>query len=91
VALDEVSCAPLVVSDGAPPAKRGKHNATWKRLWKSSVHYRNQLLCRVSQTHGKGNFTLGKCFAECNTRQRTLGELYIGNNLFAEYYLSGTP
>jgi hypothetical protein len=29
-------------------------------------------------------------FAECNTRQRTLDELYIGNNLFAEYFLWGT-
>jgi hypothetical protein len=53
-------------------------------------HYRNQLLCHVSQTHGKGYFTLGKGFAECNTRQRTLGELYIGSGLFAEYFLSGT-
>jgi hypothetical protein len=44
----------------------------------------------VSQTHGKGSFTLGKAFAECNTRQRTLGELYIGSGLFAEYFLSGT-
>jgi hypothetical protein len=44
----------------------------------------------VSQTLGKGYFTLGKGFAECNTRQRTLGELYIGNSLFAEYFLSGT-
>jgi hypothetical protein len=25
-----------------------------------------------------------------NTRQRTLGELYIGNGLFVEYFLSGT-
>jgi hypothetical protein len=55
-----------------------------------NLHYRMQLLCRVSQTLGKGYFTLGKCFAECNTRQRTLGELYIGNSLFAEYFLSGT-
>jgi hypothetical protein len=54
------------------------------------IHYRNQLLCRVSQTHGKDNFTLGKRFAECYTRQRTLGELYIGNSLFADYFLSGT-
>jgi hypothetical protein len=54
------------------------------------VHYRNQLLCRVSETHGKGYFTFGKGFAECYTRQRTLGELYIGNSLFAEYFLSGT-
>jgi hypothetical protein len=44
----------------------------------------------VSQTHGKGSFTLGKAFAECNTRQRTLGERYIGSGLFAEYFLSGT-
>jgi hypothetical protein len=44
----------------------------------------------VSETHGKGYFTLGKGFAECNTRQRTLGELYIGNSLFAAYFLSGT-
>jgi hypothetical protein len=44
----------------------------------------------VSETHGKGYSTLGKGFAECNTRQRTLGELYIGNSLFAEYFLSGT-
>jgi hypothetical protein len=29
-------------------------------------------------------------FVECNTRQRTLGELYIGNGLFAEYFLSDT-
>ena len=44
----------------------------------------------MSKTLGKGYFTLGKGFAECNTRQRTLGELYIGNSLFAEYFLSGT-
>jgi hypothetical protein len=56
----------------------------------SEVHYRTQLLCRVSQTLGKDYFTLGKGFAECNTRQRTLGELYIGNSLFAEYFLSDT-
>jgi hypothetical protein len=53
-------------------------------------HYRNQLLCRVSETHSKGYFTLSKAFAECNTRQRTIDELYIGNSLFAEYFLSGT-
>jgi hypothetical protein len=50
-------------------------------------HYRTQLLCRASQTLGKDYFTLGKGFAECNTRQRTLDELYIGNSLFAEYFL----
>src|SRR5688500_7096744 len=56
----------------------------------NDTHYRNQLLCRVSHTLGKGYSTLGKGFAECNTPQRTLGELYIGNILFAEYFLSGT-
>jgi hypothetical protein len=52
------------------------------------LHYPTQLLCRVSQTLGKGYFTLGKGFAECNTRQRTLGELYIGNTShYREPYL----
>jgi hypothetical protein len=53
-------------------------------------HYRTQLLCRVSHTLSKGYFTLGKGFAECNTRQITLGKLYIGSGLFAEYFLSVT-
>jgi hypothetical protein len=30
------------------------------------------------------------CFAECNTRQKSIGELYIGNDFFAEYFLSVT-
>jgi hypothetical protein len=38
-------------------------------------------LCRVSKTLDKGYFTLGKDFAECNTRQRTLGKRF-----FAEYF-----
>ena len=38
------------------------------------IHYRNRVLCRVSKTLGKGYFTLGKGFAECNTRQITLGK-----------------
>jgi hypothetical protein len=32
-------------------------------------HYRNYVICRVSKTLDKGYFTLGKAFAECNTRQ----------------------
>jgi hypothetical protein len=40
-------------------------------------HYRNRVLCRVSKT-------LGKDFAECNTRQRTLGKDFIGKGFFAE-------
>jgi hypothetical protein len=42
--------------------------------WDRRHHYRNRVLCRVSKTLGKGYFTLGKAFAECNTRQRTLGK-----------------
>jgi hypothetical protein len=34
-------------------------------------HYRNR------ETLGKSYFTLGKAFAECNTRQRTLDKLRI--------------
>jgi hypothetical protein len=39
---------------------------------------------------GKAQKTLGKNFAECDTRQRELGEQYIDNDFFAEYFLSGT-
>jgi hypothetical protein len=34
--------------------------------------------------------TLDKVFAECDSRQRSLSELYIGNSFFDEYFLSGT-
>jgi hypothetical protein len=40
----------------------------------------------VSKTLGKGHFTLGKAFAECNTRQRILGKYFIGKGFFAEYF-----
>jgi hypothetical protein len=46
------------------------------------LHYWNNLLCRDWKT-------LGKLFAECDSRQRSLDELYIGNGFFAEYFLSG--
>jgi hypothetical protein len=48
------------------------------------------MLCQVSKTIGKALKTFGKGFIECDTRQRKLDELYIGNGLFAEYFLSGT-
>jgi hypothetical protein len=41
-------------------------------------------------TLGKGYFTLGKAFAECNTRQRTLDKYFIGKGFFAEYFFSDT-
>jgi hypothetical protein len=50
-------------------------------------HYRNRSLCRVSEALGEGWKTLGKA---CDTRQRELGEPYIGNGFFAEYFLSGS-
>lgn len=34
--------------------------------------------------------TLGEVFTQCDTRQIRLGELYIGNDFFVEYFLSGT-
>ena len=39
----------------------------------------------------KGSITLDKRFAECSLWQRGLGEQFIGNDLFAEYFMSGTP
>jgi hypothetical protein len=56
----------------------------------ATKHYRNRVLCRVSKTLGKGYFTLGKAFAECNTRQRTLGKDFIGKGFFAECFFSDT-
>jgi hypothetical protein len=55
------------------------------------MHYRKQLLCQVSEALDKDWKTLGEGFAECDTRQRKLGELYIDNYFFAEYFLSGMP
>ena len=53
-------------------------------------HYRISKLCRVSVTLGKGQVTLGKVFAECNTRQTTLGKESHGNADFAECRITGT-
>jgi hypothetical protein len=50
-------------------------------------HYRNRSLCRVSEALGEGWKTLGKA---CDTRQRELDEQYIGNDIFVEYFLSGS-
>jgi len=53
-------------------------------------HYRTQALCRVPVTLGKSPYTLGKGFAECNRRQRSLGKAGDGKGFFAEGLLSGT-
>jgi hypothetical protein len=44
----------------------------------------------VSGTLGKAKKTLGKVFAERNTRQSALGSEYSGKDVFAECLLSGT-
>jgi hypothetical protein len=59
-------------------------------IWNTYIHYRKQLLCRVSEALGKAWKTLGEVFAECDTRQRKLGELYIDNGYIDEYFLSDT-
>ena len=41
-------------------------------------HYRTQWLYRVSGALGKAQFSLGKGFAECCTRQRPLGKKCVG-------------
>jgi hypothetical protein len=53
-------------------------------------HYWKQVLCRVPEALDKALKTLGKGFAECDTRQRRLGKQCIGKAFFAEYFLSGT-
>ena len=54
------------------------------------MYYRNRLLYRVPQALDKAWKTLGKLFAECDTRQIELDKLYIGNGLFVECIMSGT-
>ena len=46
--------------------------------------YRIHWLCRVPVTLGKGQFALGKLFAECYTRQTPLGKASHGKGIFAE-------
>jgi len=53
-------------------------------------HYRTRVLCRVSQTLGKGRKTLGKFFAECSTRRSVHGLSSTGEAGFAECLFSGT-
>jgi hypothetical protein len=50
-------------------------------------HCRTHLLCQVLQALGKAYKTLGKGFVEYS-QQRSLGELYIGNDFFVEYVIS---
>ena len=54
------------------------------------MHYRTRVLCRVSQTLGKGRITLGNFFAECSTRRSAHGYSSTGEAGFAECLFSGT-
>lgn len=49
-----------------------------------NMHYQNRALCVVSATLGNGHKTLGKAFAECDTRQRSLSYGRTGKAYFAE-------
>jgi hypothetical protein len=53
-------------------------------------NYRIQFFCRVSGALGKTPITLGKAFAESNTRQRPLSKKVIGKAIFTECFLSDT-
>ena len=54
------------------------------------MHYRTRVLCRVSQTLGKGQKTLGNFFAECSTRRSAHGLSFTGEAGFTECLFSGT-
>ena len=53
-------------------------------------HYRTRVLCRVSQTLGKGRKTLGNFFAECSTRRSAHSLSSTSEAGFAECLFSGT-
>ena len=55
-----------------------------------NTHYRTPWVCRVPETLGKRHKTLGKWFAECNTRRTALAKNSDGKANFAECLLSGT-
>jgi hypothetical protein len=64
-------------------------NPTWasrpiEDVGRGDIHYRNRVLCRVSKTFGKCYFTLGKAFAECNTRQRFHRQSLLCRVLFSD-------
>jgi len=61
----------------------------WKLLYKTVIHYGKHILCRVPKTLGKGLKTLGKAFAECGTRQRTLGNAYIRQRVLCRVLFIG--
>jgi len=59
-------------------------------ICKNKLYYGRQAHCRVLGTLGKGRNALGEEFAECNTRQKSLGHQSDGEASFAECLFSGT-
>jgi hypothetical protein len=59
----------------------------WNKLQRENAL--PEALCRVPEALGKALKTLGKGFAECDTRQRRLGKQCIGKAFFVEYFFSG--
>jgi hypothetical protein len=54
------------------------------------THYRTSVLCRVPETLGKAQKTLGNKFAKCGSRRSAHGFLFVGEAGFAECHFSGT-
>jgi hypothetical protein len=52
-------------------------------------HYRKQLLCLVSEAINKTWKPFGEVFVECDTRQISLGGLYIGKRLLCRVLFVG--
>jgi hypothetical protein len=63
--LSDISLAPEITTHSIPDATSPPS---------INQHYRKRALCRVPEALGKALKTLGKGFAECDTRQRRLGK-----------------
>jgi hypothetical protein len=61
-----------------------RHHLAWQCKW-WNAQYQNRTLYWVTEASAKPE----KHSAKSDTRQRKLGELYIGNDHFVEYFLSG--
>ena len=63
-------------------AQHSPMQVKWAEKWLSfaahgktvKIHYGTVPICRVPRAHGKGQFTLGKVFAECSSWQTTAGK-----------------
>jgi hypothetical protein len=81
----EPSCANLTPSSLYDPCSRlfSRFQITsvcWGRAHSRHSYFGECLACKA----------LGELFAECDSRQMSLGELYIGNGFFFEYFFCWT-